>query len=59
MISEARTFGLRTAPFKRDLDPKDLVEVQESLTGFWHILEGMPFKRLTFELGHPNRATYR
>ena len=48
MVFEAGAVGLRTALFERELSSKEQIEIKESLTGFWWLLEIIPFKRLTF-----------
>ncbi|TFK27480.1 WD40 repeat-like protein [Coprinopsis marcescibilis] len=50
MVSEAEAAGLRTAGFKRELQPHEQIELSEdSLKGFlWRFLEILPLKRLTF-----------
>jgi hypothetical protein len=48
MVSQAAELGLRIGPFKRELKKSEQIEFQESLTGFWHLFELIPFQRLTF-----------
>ncbi|RXW16276.1 hypothetical protein EST38_g9574 [Candolleomyces aberdarensis] len=48
MASEAEALGLRLKPFKRELLASEQIEFQESLKGFWHLFELLPFRRLTF-----------
>ncbi|TFK27903.1 WD40 repeat-like protein [Coprinopsis marcescibilis] len=48
MVSEARAAGLRTREFDRELLAKEHIEIQESLTGVWHLFELLPFLRLTY-----------
>ena len=49
MVFEAGALGLRTAPFERAyLAPEEQIEIKESLTWHWWLLEILPFKRLTF-----------
>jgi len=48
MVNEAGKLGLRTARFERELSSKEQIEITESLSGLWWILEWLPIKRLTF-----------
>ena len=61
MVFEAGAAGLRTAPFKRELEDYTKINIVESLTGLWHFLEIYPFKRLTFtreESGRPEMTRW-
>ncbi|KAF8881402.1 WD40-repeat-containing domain protein [Gymnopilus junonius] len=49
MASEAAEAGLRLEKFDRELSLKEQVEVRESLTFPWRLLEVLPLKRLTFD----------
>ncbi|KAJ3889763.1 hypothetical protein GG344DRAFT_51003, partial [Lentinula edodes] len=46
MTYEAISHGLKMDPFRGEWTPLD---VNESLTGFWKLLEFIPFRRLTYE----------
>ncbi|TFK20313.1 WD40 repeat-like protein [Coprinopsis marcescibilis] len=48
MVSEAKVAGLRVRDFDRELSSKEQVEIQESLTGLWHLFELLPLMRLTY-----------
>ncbi|KJA17515.1 hypothetical protein HYPSUDRAFT_124978, partial [Hypholoma sublateritium FD-334 SS-4] len=48
MVLEARAVGLRTAQFERELSKKEQIEIKESLTPVWWLLELFPLKRLTY-----------
>ncbi|KAF9539634.1 hypothetical protein CPC08DRAFT_494431 [Agrocybe pediades] len=48
MVQEAGALGLRMKPFTRELSSEEHIEVKESLTGLWTVLEWLPFRRLTF-----------
>ncbi|KAF4618332.1 hypothetical protein D9613_011583 [Agrocybe pediades] len=48
MVHEADALGLRMKPFSRELSSNEHIEVIESLTGLWKVLEWLPFRRLTF-----------
>jgi len=48
MVFEAGLVGLRTAPLERGFLSEDEIEIKESLTWHWWILEVLPFKRPTF-----------
>ncbi|RXW16519.1 hypothetical protein EST38_g9334 [Candolleomyces aberdarensis] len=48
MASEAEKLGLRLKPFDRELSASEQIEFQESLKGFWHLFELLPFRRPTF-----------
>ncbi|TFK20468.1 WD40 repeat-like protein [Coprinopsis marcescibilis] len=48
MVSEAQAVGLRTSEFKRELSSDEQMDLQESLKGYWHLFELLPFRRLTF-----------
>ncbi|KAF9553183.1 WD40 repeat-like protein [Agrocybe pediades] len=49
MVHEAGALGLRMKPFTRELSSDEHIEVKESLTGPWTVLERLPFRRLTFD----------
>ncbi|KAF8532009.1 hypothetical protein JB92DRAFT_3104395 [Gautieria morchelliformis] len=49
MSYEAISSGLLMWPTKVDWDWNNLGEVKESLTPVWHILEWLPFKRLSYK----------
>jgi len=53
MILEAGALGLRTSRFKRKLCANEQIDVKESLTGAWKILEYLPIRRLTYST-NPN-----
>ena len=53
MVLEAGALGLRTSPFKRELSADEQIDVKESLTGAWKILEYLPIRRLTYS-ARPN-----
>lgn len=57
MVFEAEALGLRTAPFKRELSPKEQIRVQESLTPVWWPLELFFFERLTFTRREQGKKT--
>ena len=58
MVFEAGALGLRTAPFERTyLDPEEQIEVQESLTRHWWLLEILPFNRPTYTREGKNKTT--
>ncbi|KAF9559144.1 WD40 repeat-like protein [Agrocybe pediades] len=48
MVHEAGALGLRMKPFMRELSSDEHIEIKESLTGLWKILEWLPFRRMTF-----------
>ncbi|KAF4623030.1 hypothetical protein D9613_002376 [Agrocybe pediades] len=48
MVHEAGALGLRMSPFTRELSSDEHIEIKESLTGLWRILEWFPFRRLKF-----------
>ncbi|KJA23408.1 hypothetical protein HYPSUDRAFT_39890 [Hypholoma sublateritium FD-334 SS-4] len=48
MVFEAAAHGLRTAEFARKRPKNEIIEIKESLTGIWWLLELLPFKRLTY-----------
>ena len=48
MVFEAGALGLRTARFERELSSKEQIEIKESLTPVWWLLELLPLKRLTY-----------
>jgi hypothetical protein len=48
MAQEAALCGLRLQGFERELQTDEQIEFKESLTGFWHLLECLPFQRLSF-----------
>jgi len=48
MVFEAGLAGLRTAPLEHGFLSEDKIEIRESLTWHWWILEVLPLKRLTF-----------
>ncbi|KJA23435.1 hypothetical protein HYPSUDRAFT_137760, partial [Hypholoma sublateritium FD-334 SS-4] len=57
MALEAGAAGLRTAGFSRELSTEEQIEIKESLTRIWWILELLPLKRLTYtrrENGRPD-----
>ncbi|KJA27642.1 hypothetical protein HYPSUDRAFT_197834 [Hypholoma sublateritium FD-334 SS-4] len=53
MVFEAGALGLRTAPFEHELSSYEQIEIKQSLTGIWRLLEIYPFKRLTY-MNHEN-----
>ncbi|KAF9553950.1 hypothetical protein CPC08DRAFT_209697 [Agrocybe pediades] len=61
MVHEAQALGLRMRPFTWELSSEEHIEVKESLTGLWTVLEWLPFRRLTFGNGKTEggRETYR
>ncbi|KAJ2935963.1 hypothetical protein H1R20_g1129, partial [Candolleomyces eurysporus] len=59
MASQAAELGLRIGVFKRELGKNEQIEFQESLTGFWHLFELLPFQRLTFSRTRTNSTTRR
>ncbi|KAF9543677.1 WD40 repeat-like protein [Agrocybe pediades] len=61
MVHEAGSLGLRMKPFTRELSSEEHIEVKESLTGLWTVLEWLPFRRWTFngETAEGGRETYR
>lgn len=48
MVFEAGALGLRTARFERELSTNEQIEIKESLTPVWWLLELLPLKRLTY-----------
>lgn len=48
MVFEAGALGLSMARFERELLPNEQIEIKESLTRPWWLLELVPFKRLTY-----------
>ena len=48
MALEAAAAGLKLREFGHELPLDKQIEVKESLTGFWWLLECLPFQRLTF-----------
>ena len=48
MVFEAGALGLRTSPFGRELSRNEQIEIKESLTPSWWLLEFLPFERLTY-----------
>jgi hypothetical protein len=61
MALEARKFGLRTAQLEAEFIKDDKIEIIESLTGVWWILEIFPLKRLTLtrRVDGKCRSTYK
>ncbi|KAF9543673.1 WD40 repeat-like protein [Agrocybe pediades] len=60
MVHEAGALGLRMKPFTRELSSEEHIEVKESLTGLWTVLEWLPFRRLTFDrVSAGGSETYR
>ncbi|RXW11165.1 hypothetical protein EST38_g14690, partial [Candolleomyces aberdarensis] len=59
MASQAAELGLRIGVFNRELKKTEQIEFQESLTGFWHLFELLPFQRLTFSRIRMNSTTRR
>lgn len=58
MVFEAAAHGLRMAEFARKRPKNETIEIKESLTGIWWLLELFPFKRLTYTREeHGTRAT--
>ncbi|RXW16281.1 hypothetical protein EST38_g9576 [Candolleomyces aberdarensis] len=57
MASQAAELGLRIGVFKRELQSSEQIEFQESLTGFWHLFELLPFRRLSFSRTFINSVT--
>jgi len=47
MVFEARAAGLRTALFKSDPSPLEQIEINETLTWTWWLIELLPIKRGT------------
>ncbi|KJA23446.1 hypothetical protein HYPSUDRAFT_137751 [Hypholoma sublateritium FD-334 SS-4] len=48
MVFEAAAHGLRTSEFARKRLKNERIEIKESLTGIWWLLEILPFKHLTY-----------
>lgn len=48
MVLEAGAVGLRTERFERELSSEEQIEIKESLTWHWWLLELLPVKRLTY-----------
>ncbi|KAF9524055.1 hypothetical protein CPB83DRAFT_898202 [Crepidotus variabilis] len=59
MVFEAEAVGLRMAKFEREVRPEEQIEIQESLTGFWWLLEMFPIRRLSFSWDRLNHSTYK
>ena len=57
MVFEAGAAGLRMAQFKRKLSSGEQIDVKESLTWHWWILEILPLKRLTFTRREDGKQT--
>jgi len=57
MMSEAINSGALLRPKKVEWDWQNLGAVKESLTGFWHLFEWVPFRRLSYE--NSTSTTYR
>ena len=49
MVFEAESMGLRLNTFERDLETAEYIEVHESLTFIWWLLELLPLKRLSYK----------
>ncbi|KAF9554449.1 hypothetical protein CPC08DRAFT_712845 [Agrocybe pediades] len=49
MVRQAGALGLRMKPFTRELSSEEHIEIKESLTGLWTVLEWLPFRRLAFD----------
>ncbi|KAF9555482.1 WD40 repeat-like protein [Agrocybe pediades] len=49
MIHEAGSFGLLTKPFTHELISREYIEIKDSLSGIWKVLEWLPVKRLTYD----------
>lgn len=48
MSYEATAVGLRLNPFEEEWKLIPEIEIHESLTGPWHVLEVLPLKHLTY-----------
>ena len=59
MVLQAGALGLRTEPFERELSPHEQINIIESLTGFWWLLELCPFYRLTYTRRKDGKKTTR
>lgn len=57
MVFESASAGLRTEPFQRVLPTDEQIEVKESLTGVWWLLELLPINRLTYTRTKDGRKT--
>ncbi len=59
MVFEARKLGLRMERFSRNLSGTNQIELKESLTGFWRVLEYIPFKQLGYkDQSNDDKYTY-
>jgi hypothetical protein len=59
MVFEAGAVGLRMMPFQRDLSSGEQIDIIESLTSFWWLLELLPLRRLTFTRKEGGKSTTR
>ena len=59
MVLQAGALGLRTKPFERELSLDEQINVIESLTGVWWLLELCPFHRLTYTRRNDGKKTTR
>ena len=57
MVLEARAFGLRTKPFERELTRHEQINVSESLSPSWWLLELYPWYRLTYTSPNDGKGT--
>ena len=59
MVLQAAALGLRTKPFERELSLDEQINVIESLTGVWWLLELCPLHRLTYTRRNDGKKTTR
>ena len=57
MVLQAVALGLRTEPFERELSPHEQINIIESLTWFWWLLEFFFFLRLTYMSQYDGKET--
>ena len=57
MVLQAGALGLRTEPFERELSSHEQINIIESLTRVWWLLELFFFLRLTYASQNDGRKT--
>ena len=57
MVLQAGALGLRTEPFERELSSHEQINIIESLTRVWWLLELFFFLRLTYTSQNDGRKT--
>ena len=59
MVLQAGALGLRTEPFQRELSPNEQINIIESLTPGWWLLELCCLHRLTYTRRNDGKKTTR